>query len=57
MYIYAFVVQEKEIIFNLFEQLYKHSKNQEKLKSRENNIIEMSDICKVKLKALNNKLH
>ena len=51
------IINEHLDIFNLFEQLYKHSKNQEKLKRRENNIIEMSDICKVKLKALNNKLH
>ena len=43
-------------IFNMFEQLYKYEKNQGKVKRRENDIIEMSDICKFKLNTLNNKL-
>ena len=51
------IINEHLDIFNLFEQLYRHGKNKEKLKRRENDIIEMSDICKVKLKSLNNKLH
>ena len=42
-------------IFNMFEQLYKYEKNQGKVKRRENDIIEMSDICKFKLNTLNNK--
>ena len=42
-------------IFNMFEQLYKYEKNQGKIKRRENDIIEMSDICKFKLNTLNNK--
>jgi hypothetical protein len=41
-------------IFNLFEQLYKNGKIQEKVKRREINTIEMSDICKIKLKNLTN---
>ncbi len=51
------IINEHLDIFNLFEQLYKHGKTQEKIKRRENDIIEMSDICKIKLKSLNNKLH
>ena len=51
------IINEHLDIFNLFEQLYKHGKTQEKLKRRENAIIEMSDICKIKLKSLNSKLH
>ena len=39
----------------MFEQLYKYEKNQGKVKRRENDIIEMSDICKFKLNTLNNK--
>ena len=52
-----YIIKEHLDIFNLFEQLYKHGKTQEKIKRRENDIIEMSDICKIKLKSLNNKLH
>jgi len=51
------IINEHLDIFNLFEQLYKHGKTQEKIKRKENDIIEMSDICKIKLKTLNNKLH
>jgi hypothetical protein len=51
------IINEHLDIFNLFEQLYRYGKTQEKLKRRENDIIEMSDICKVKLKSLSNKLH
>ena len=51
------IINEHLDIFNLFEQLYRHGKNKEKLKTTENDIIEMSDICKAKLKSLNNKLH
>jgi len=50
------IISEHLDIFNMFEQLYKHHKNQGKVQKRENDIIEMSDICKVKLKSLSNKL-
>jgi hypothetical protein len=50
------IISEHLDIFNMFEQLYKHDKNQGNIKRRENDIIEMSDICKIKLKSLNNKL-
>jgi hypothetical protein len=51
------IISEKLDVFNIFEQLYKNGKIQEKVKRREIDTIEMSDICKKKLKTLGNKLH
>ena len=52
-----YIINKHLNIFNLFEILYKQGKIQEKIKRSENDIIEMSDICKIKLKSLNSKLH
>ena len=48
------IISEHLDIFNIFEQIYKNGKIQEKVKRREINTIEMSDICKIKLKNLTN---
>jgi len=46
------IISEHLDIFNIFEKLYKDEKIQGKIKRRENDIIEMSDICKLKLNTL-----
>ena len=48
------IISEHLDIFNIFEQIYKNGKIQEKVKRREIDTIEMSDICKIKLKNLTN---
>ena len=50
------IISEKLDVFNIFEQLYKYEKNQEKEKTKKNDIIEMSEIGKFKLKLFNDKL-
>lgn len=48
------IISEQLDVFNIFEQLYKNEKNQEKEKAT--GIIEMSDICKLKLRSFHNKI-
>ena len=50
------IISKELDVFNIFEQLYKNEKNQEKEKANKTGIIEMSDNCIFKLKLLKNKL-
>ena len=47
------IISEKLDIFNIFKRMYKYEESQEK--DMNNNIIEMSNECKLKLNSINNK--
>ena len=51
------IISEKLDIFNIFKQLYKSEFNIKNDKTKQANIIEMSDNCIYKLKSFNNKLY
>ena len=51
------IISAKLDIFNIFEQLYKNEINPEKEKTKQNDIIEMSDSCIYKLNSFNGKLY
>ena len=51
------IISEKLDIFNIFEQLYKIEINPEKDKTKQTDIIEISDNCMLRLKLLNNKFN
>ena len=51
-----FIISQRLDVFNIFEQLYKNEKIFDKEKVKKTDIIEMSDICKLKMKTFNNKL-
>ena len=51
-----FIISQRLDVFNIFEQLYKNEKILDKEKVKKTDIIEMSDICKLKMKTFNNKL-
>ena len=50
------IISQKLDIFNIFEQLYKNENNKKKEKSKQTDIINMSDNCIFKLKFLCNNL-
>jgi len=51
-----FIISQRLDVFNIFEQLYKNEKILDKEKAKKTDKIEMSDICKLKMKTFNNKL-
>ena len=50
------IISQRLDVFNIFEQLYKNEKILDKEKAKKTDKIEMSDICKLKMKTFNNKL-